>query len=98
MSLMRNDEIISVSAHELMIARYERSNKRLWILTLLLIIFLVATNFGWLVYESQYQVTETSSVEQEIDTGDGDGDTTVIGIGDYNGESKTDGNKNTYTH
>lgn len=92
MNPTKNDGMISISAHELMIARYERSNKRLWILTLLLIIFLVATNFGWLVYESQYQVTETSSVEQEIDTGDGEGDTTVIGIGDYNGENKADGN------
>ena len=73
--------------NELIFARFERTNRRLWILCIILILTLIATNAGWLYYESQF-VTEETTVEQEVDTGDGDA--TVIGVGDYNGESTTD--------
>lgn len=78
-------------AHESAMSRMERTNKRVWILCIVLIATLIGTNIGWLYYESQFEVMETSSqeVEQEIDTGDGDA--MVIGIGDYNGESETEG-------
>lgn len=66
-------------------ARMERVNKRLWILCLVLIASLLGTNAGWLYYESQFTDTEVS---QEIDTGEGSA--TVIGVGDYYGESETD--------
>ena len=66
-------------------ARMERVNKRLWILCIILIVSLIGTNGGWLWYESQFTDTEVS---QEIDTGDGDA--TVIGVGDYYGEGETD--------
>lgn len=75
--------------NELIFARFERTNRRLWILCIILILTLIATNAGWLYYESQF-VTEETTVEQEVDTGDGDA--TVIGVGDYNGEGTTDGN------
>ncbi len=66
-------------------ARMERVNKRLWILCIILIVSLLGTNGAWLWYESQFMDTEVS---QEIDTGDGDA--TVIGVGDYYGESEAD--------
>lgn len=72
-------------AHEGAMVRLERINKRLWILALVLVALLFLTNGGWLYYESQY---ETTSVSQEVDTGEGSA--TVIGVGNY-GESKTDG-------
>ena len=75
--------------NELIFARFERTNRRLWILCIILILTLIATNAGWLYYESQF-VTEETTVEQEVDTGDGDA--TVIGVGDYNGEGTTDSN------
>ena len=75
--------------HEADMTRMERTIRRLWILCIILIILLFGTNAGWLYYEHQYQYY-TNSVEQEIDTGDGDA--TVIGIGDLNGESETDNN------
>lgn len=73
--------------NEMIFARFERTNRRLWILCIILIFTLIATNAGWLYYESQF-VTEETTVEQEVDTGDGDA--IVVGVGDYNGESETD--------
>lgn len=70
--------------HEAAMARMERANKRLWIALLLVIILLVGSNCAWLWYESQF---EDVSVEQEVDTGDGDA--FVAGVGDiYYGESQ----------
>lgn len=66
-------------------ARMERTNFRLWLLCLVLIISLLGTNTAWIVYENQFEDTEVS---QEIDTGEGDA--TVIGVGDYYGEGETD--------
>lgn len=51
-------------------ARLERSNKRLWILAIILIASLILTNLGWVIYESQYQVIqETTTVEQDNENG-----------------------------
>lgn len=77
---------------EIFIAVLERTIRRLWILCIILIILLVGTNIAWLYYESQFEdvVTTTESVDQDIDSGDGDGNTIVNGIGDiHNGESET---------
>ncbi len=80
-------EPVPYIAHEAAMARMERVNKRLWIVVIILIVALIATNAGWIVYESQF-VDEY--VTQEIDTGDGDA--VVAGIGDVNyGESTSDG-------
>lgn len=81
------DKVITYFEHEEQMTRMERTNVRLWVLCILLILLLVGTNIAWLYYESQFEYYQ-SSVEQEIDTGEGNA--TVIGIGDYNGESKTD--------
>ena len=40
-------------------ARQERANRRLWIVCIILIIALVATNVAWIMYETQYK-TEVS--------------------------------------
>ena len=79
--------------HEAAMARQERTIKRLWVLCLVLIVLFVGTNFGWLVYESQF---EDVSVEQEVETGNGSA--TVIGMGDINyGESPAEGDLSTAT-
>ena len=41
--------------HEAAMARQERTIKKIWILAILLVLLLVGTNVGWIVYESQYQ-------------------------------------------
>ena len=65
--------------HEGMLARFEKINKRLWIFMIILLIALVGTNAGWIIYESQY---ETYQVSQEVDTGTGAA--YVAGVGDVN--------------
>ena len=83
---MNDQTTISQMSIDVIFARFERTIKRLWILCIILIITLLATNAGWVIYESQFTTTE---VKQEVDTGNGD--TMVIGVGDYNnGESTTD--------
>lgn len=50
--------------HESEMARGERREKRLWIALIALILAFLATNIGWLVYESQF---ETIYWEQDGD-------------------------------
>lgn len=69
--------------HEKDMARMERTNFRLWIVVLVLTGMLLATNLGWVYYESQFMETETT-IEQDTDNG---GDNYVVG-GDYNGASE----------
>ena len=78
---------ISFVAFESIIGRFTDANKRLWILCIFLLLALLITNAGWIVYESQF--THEMSVEQEIDSGEGD--TIVNGIGDLiYGKDKTE--------
>lgn len=75
--------------------RHERREKRyIWVIVLL-IVLLVATNVGWLIYESQFETVETSSEEVIVDAGY-DGVANYIGNdGDiYNGEDYSKENKN----
>lgn len=81
-------EQIPYIAHEADMTRMERMNRRLWITNIILILILLATNAGWLIYENSFEDVYTS-VDQEVDTGEGDA--TVIGVGNYNGENQTDG-------
>lgn len=84
---MQSDVVmIPYYAHEGEMARAERTNKRLWIVILVLIICLVGTNAGWIVYESQFA---DEVITQEVDTGEGTA--VVSGAGDaIYGESKAD--------
>ena len=75
--------------HESAMARQERTIKRLWILLLVMVVLLIGTNGIWIYYESQF---EDISIEQEVDTGDGDA--FVVGNGDLNyGKDQTEGEK-----
>lgn len=88
-----NDEQKGVSipyfVHEMEMTRLERINKRLWIFLLVLLLALVGTNAGWIIYESQF---ETYTYEQTtradnaaaigiMNTGEGDVN--------FNGDGKT---------
>lgn len=65
-------------------ARMERANKRLWIITIILIAALILSNAAWIYYESQFQTTTTIEAEQ-----DGEG-VNIVGGGDisYGTESQ----------
>ena len=76
----QNNEVkmIPYFAHEGMMARMERTVKRLWILCIILIILLAGTNGAWIWYENQF--IDEVTVTQE--NGDGynnyvDGDGTI---------------------
>lgn len=56
--------------HESAMARAERQNKSLVWVIVLLIVLLVGSNIGWLIYESQFEtVTEEYRIEQDAESG-----------------------------
>ena len=78
---------VPYTVHEGDMARSERSNKRLWILIILLILALIATNAAWIYYESQFEdITTTTTYEASSDDGgtavaNGEGSVNVYGQG-----------------
>lgn len=95
MERMGDSVTIPYFAHEGEMSRMERANKRLWIIIIILIVALIGTNAGWLYYESQFS-EEVTTVEQQVDTGEGMA--VVSGIGDAiygesgsKGDGQTDG-------
>lgn len=68
---------ISVAAHETIMAREDKKNKRLVWLIVLLIVALLATNIAWLVVWNSYEFVEESYEYQQ----DGEG---INIIGDDN--------------
>ena len=85
----RGTEPVPYIVHESAMARQERTIRRLWVLLLVVVCLLVGTNGLWIYYESQF---ESVSVEQEVDTGDGDA--FVVGNGDLNyGEGQAESNE-----
>lgn len=63
----QNNEVkmIPYFAHEGMMARMERTVKRLWILCIILIVLLAGTNGAWIWYESQFIDEVTITQENE---------------------------------
>ena len=80
------DKVVDYLVYEQSQVRADRINRRLWILCIILTIFLFGTNAGWVYYENQF--TDMTEISQEVDTGEGNA--TVIGIGDNNGKDQTD--------
>ena len=81
---------ISFAAYEVMSYSNERREKRYIFVIVLLILLLVGTNAGWLIYESQFEVveettTETYTIDQNAETGNNN---SVINGGEViNGEA-----------
>ena len=76
--------------HEGEMTRMERTNHRLWILCIMLLVALLATNAGWIWYESQFEVVETQE-SYEINSNDGgnavyneNGEVRINGVGEGN--------------
>jgi hypothetical protein len=80
----QNVEPVPYIVHESAMARQERTIKRLWILLILVISLLVATNGAWIWYESQWEVVETEITQEN----DGGYNNYIGNDGDiYNGET-----------
>lgn len=83
----RDVSMIPYFVHEGEMNRMERISRRLWILVMTLVILLVGTNVGWIIYESQFQ---DIVITQEADTGEG-GNNYLNGTGDFSyGTGETD--------
>lgn len=64
------DKVVSYFEHEEVMIRMERGNRRLWVLCIILIIALLATNGWWLYTESKYEDVVTT-VTQELNSESG---------------------------
>lgn len=54
-----NEKIsIPYAVHEATVTRLERINTRLWVVILILIFALIASNLAWIIYEKQFDVVE----------------------------------------
>lgn len=74
--------------YEKEMTRYERVIKKLWVIIILLIVFLVGSNIVWVVYDKQFEdVTITQEVEQDAESGENH----FIG-GDFYGETESNNN------
>lgn len=79
---------VSLLTYESEMLHRERTERRLWIVILLLIAALVASNVGWLWYESQFEtVITTQTVMQDAE----DGKNVFVG-GDFYGEANRNDN------
>lgn len=72
-------------------ARQERTIKRLWIIVLILILLLAATNGAWIYYESQFVDEVTETIETTTEGGGNAYGTIVSGDGNgvHYGESQS---------
>ena len=88
------EKMIPIIAFESATARQERTIRRVWILCIILIIALIGTNAGWIYYESQWQVVDTTVTQEVEATSDGDSDLNLNTIGGdyYGGESEGETN------
>ena len=85
---MDNQAMIPYFVHEGEMARAERTNKRLWILCIILIVLLVGSNALWIYYENQFE--DVVTITQESST-DGGGNAIVNNEGSViYGEGETD--------
>ena len=80
------EKVVTYFQHESILAHMERTNRRLFVLCLILVIALLGTNGAWIYYESQWQYTQ-ESMQIEADQ---QGEINVVGGGDvtYGTESK----------
>ena len=74
------------AGYEIALAFAERTTKRLWVVIIILIGLLLATNAGWLLYESQFEYVAETIIDQNVEQ-----DAKVVNnsfiCGDYNGEA-----------
>ena len=55
--------------YESAMARSDQNSKRMWIVILVLILALIGTNLAWIVYGSQFDVVEETTITQENENG-----------------------------
>lgn len=88
------DDLVQIpyAVHEGDMARMERANRRMWILCLVMFLALVATNAGWIWYESQWVEVETT-IDANQDTDGGGNNFAIGGDMDYGASACEDNDK-----
>lgn len=86
------DGAIEYVVHESILARMERVNRRLFIFCVIIFLALIATNAGWIVYESQFE--DSVTISQDVDTASSPAYVNGTGKLMVYGESKANNNKN----
>ena len=76
---IENSLKIPFAAHESAMARAERHTKALVWVIVLLIVLLVGTNAGWLIYNSQFEVVEETTTETTVTQDNASGYNNYIG-------------------
>lgn len=90
---MSEEQVVSIPyvVYESQQERSDKQQKRLFILCIILIVALIASNLGWVIYESQFETVEEDTrivkVNQDAEEG---GNRSFIG--DYYGETDDNGN------
>lgn len=79
--------------HESIMARMERTIKRLWILCILMFISLIITNGMWVCYENSFEDTITTEITQDLNA-DGGGNAIINDGVHINGTSETNSQNN----
>ena len=83
-------ENVSYTVYQEAQARADRRFKYMWITVIFLIMLLVGTNVGWIIYESQY--IESVSVSQDVSTQSSPAYVNGTGEMTVNGEDKANNN------
>lgn len=65
-----DERMIPYFSHEGDMARMERTNRRLFVIIIILIAALLGTNAGWIYYESQFEIEETT-IDQDAEWEEG---------------------------
>ena len=76
---IENSLKIPFAAHKSAMARAKRHTKALIWVIVLLIVLLVGTNAGWLIYQSQFEVVEETTTETTVEQDN------ASGYNNYNG-------------
>lgn len=87
-----NDKPVDYRVHESILARMERTNKRWFVLCIVIFLAFVGSNIGWLIYESQFE--DSVTVTQDVDTQQSPAYVNGTGSMVVNGESTANNNKN----
>lgn len=69
---MDEEKISKETAEELLVAVMERQVKRLFVLCILLLVFLVGSNLAWIIYENQFEDVSTVVTQETNSEGGGD--------------------------
>jgi hypothetical protein len=65
---IKKAEPVPYIVHEGIMARMERTIKRLWVVLIIVILLLAASNGAWIWYESQFEAV-TTEITQENENG-----------------------------